>query len=150
MRQPRPTARIEEPVAVYGCVDRATTPDPGPTATVEKLKRGLPMIEFDTLCKLLGLTGEGLADHLSISRSTLLRRRKAGHLDMLESDRLLRYARLFGRAAEVLGSEEAARGWLRTPARALAYATPLTFSETEVGAREVEHLLGRIEHGVFS
>ena len=29
-------------------------------------------------------------------------------------------------------------------------AVPLEYAETEVGAREVEHLLGRIEHGVFS
>jgi uncharacterized protein (DUF2384 family) len=27
---------------------------------------------------------------------------------------------------------------------------PLEYAETELGAREVEHLLGRIEHGVYS
>jgi len=87
---------------------------------------------------------------LAISRSTLVRRRKSGRLDMQESDRLLRYARLYARALTVLQNEGAARDWLKQPARALSFVTPLTFAETEAGAREVEALLGRIEHGVFS
>ena len=34
--------------------------------------------------------------------------------------------------------------------RALGGATPLDFAKTEPGAREVENVLGRLEHGVFS
>jgi hypothetical protein len=45
---------------------------------------------------------------------------------------------------------EAARQWLRTPKGALGDATPLAFAATDVGAREVEDLIGRAEHGVFS
>ena len=41
------------------------------------------------------------------------------------------------------------RRWLRSPALGLGGAVPLEF-KTEVGAREVENLLGRIEHGVYS
>ena len=37
-----------------------------------------------------------------------------------------------------------------TPKRALGNITPLRCCDTDVGAREVEALLGRIEHGVFS
>ena len=32
----------------------------------------------------------------------------------------------------------------------LGGAIPLEYAETEVGAREVENLLGRIEYGVYS
>jgi putative toxin-antitoxin system antitoxin component (TIGR02293 family) len=49
-----------------------------------------------------------------------------------------------------LSDAEAAQQWLKTPARALGFESPLHFAETEAGAREVENLLGRIEHGVFS
>jgi putative toxin-antitoxin system antitoxin component (TIGR02293 family) len=108
------------------------------------------MVEFVALQELLGLGAEELAQHLAISRSTLVRRRKGGRLDMQESDRLLRYARLFARAQTVLQDDAAARDWLKQPARALDFVTPLTFAETEAGAREVEALLGRIEYGVFS
>jgi uncharacterized protein (DUF2384 family) len=32
----------------------------------------------------------------------------------------------------------------------LGGAVPLDFAKTEIGAREVENLLGRIEYGVYS
>jgi putative toxin-antitoxin system antitoxin component (TIGR02293 family) len=142
---------LEEPAAIYGkqAGSRLRRAMNAPE-TVATIRAGLPMVEFEALQELLGLGAEELAGHLCISRSTLIRRRKARRLDMQESDRLLRYARLYARAEEALGGAESAREWLRTPARALGYVSPLEFAETEAGARETENLLGRIEHGVFS
>lgn len=146
--------QIEEPVAIYGSrpAERAGVKRRrlDPRETVATIRAGLPMVEFEGLQELLGLSAEVLAGHLGISRSTLVRRRKSGRLDMQESDRLLRYARLYARAEEVLGGAGSAREWLQAPARALAFVSPLKFAETETGCREVENLLGRIEHGVFS
>lgn len=143
-KKKRPDKVVEEPTAVYGTTSRPAG------ETVERIRAGLPMVEFVALQELLGLGAEALAKHLAISRSTLVRRRKSGRLDMQESDRLLRYARLYARAQVVLQNDAAARDWLKQPARALDFITPLTFAETETGAREVEALLGRIEYGVFS
>ncbi|WP_269524671.1 type II RES/Xre toxin-antitoxin system antitoxin [Coraliomargarita parva] len=148
--QPDKTPRAEEPAAIYGLADPKGERPLGIGETVESIRHGLPMVEFEGLDKLLGIGAEPLAKHLGISRSTLVRRRKSGRLDMQESDRLLRYARLFARASSVLGGEAEARDWLQAPARALDYETPLHFAETEAGAREVENVLGRIEYGVFS
>ena len=67
-----------------------------------------------------------------------------------ESDRLYRIARLYERAAEVLGDAETARRWRKKEAWALGGRTPLEFASNEAGAQEVERLLGRIEYGVFS
>ena len=39
---------------------------------------------------------------------------------------------------------------LSKPVKALGMKTPLQYAATESGAREVENLLGRLEHGVFS
>jgi len=47
-------------------------------------------------------------------------------------------------------SLEAGRRWLTSRQFGLGGAVPLEYAETEVGAREVEDLLGRIEHGVYS
>jgi len=142
---------LEEPAAIYGekrgaGAHRAM----GPEETVACIRAGLPMIEFEALQELLGLGAEELAAHLAISRSTLIRRRKSRRLDVQESDRLLRYARLYARAEKTFADADAAQQWLKSPARALAYESPLHFAETEAGAREVENLLGRIEHGVFN
>ena len=37
-----------------------------------------------------------------------------------------------------------------TPQRALGGAIPLDIAKTEVGAREVEQIIGRLEQGVFT
>jgi putative toxin-antitoxin system antitoxin component (TIGR02293 family) len=49
----------------------------------------------------------------------------------------------------VFESRQAAREWLRAPAVALQGESPLEYLDTEIGAREVENILGRLEHGVF-
>lgn len=93
---------------------------------------------------------ERLGPMLGISTATLHRRKSDDRLGPAESDRVVRYARLMGMAVAVMESEENARRWLSSPQVGLGGAVPLEFAETEVGAREVEDLLWRIEHGVYS
>jgi len=54
------------------------------------------------------------------------------------------------RAEEVLGTAEKAARWLKKPNRALGGAVPLAQLDTDIGARQVEEILGRIEHGLYS
>ena len=117
---------------------------------VERLRSGLPMAEFRCLLDLLSIPEEELGRLLGISPATLHRRKKAERLGTPESERIVRFARLFGRAMEVFESELAARDWLKTPNPGTAEESPLSYADTEYGAREVENLLGRLEHGVFS
>ena len=53
-------------------------------------------------------------------------------------------------AVQALGTTQHARTWLAAPQHGLGGAIPLDYARTEVGAREVEDLLGRIEYGVYS
>lgn len=117
-----------------------------------RVKTGLPVAELDALRELLGLTMENLAHRIGISIATLSRRRQSGQpLDANHSDRVLRFARLFRLATELYdGDEDAARVWLSKSARGLDGETPLDHAETEAGAREVEDLIGRLEHGVYT
>lgn len=124
--------------------------EPEAAYVLSRVREGLPMEEFQAARGMLEVTDERLAELLGMSRATLHRRKKAGHLDRTESDRLVRYVRLFVRACEALGGEAGARSWLRAPAMAFRGETPLDYADTEVGAREVEALLVRLEHGVFS
>ena len=111
---------------------------------------GLPAAEVTALKEALSVSSEQLAPMLGTSTATLNRRRREGRLTPVEGDRLIRYARLYTLALEVMGTPEFARQWLATPQRALGGATPLDHALTELGAREVENLLGRIEHGVYT
>ena len=117
---------------------------------IARLKRGLPASAFDRLRDELGLATEALADLAGVSTRTLARRKKrAEPLAPATSERLLRLARLYEIATDVLGDAEDARRWLKTPNVALGEHTPLDYADTEPGAREVEDLLGRLGHGVF-
>jgi putative toxin-antitoxin system antitoxin component (TIGR02293 family) len=98
----------------------------------------------------IDLPFEQLAAKLAISRSTLQRRKAAGRLSPDESDKVMRLSRLLEHATNVFGDIERARAWLKFPQRGLGGAIPLDYAETEVGAREVDDLLGRIEYSVYT
>ena len=69
---------------------------------------------------------------------------------LMDSDRLSRLARILAETIDVLGSEEKASQWLEAPNRALGGQTPLTLLDTDLGTQQVEEVLGRIQHGIFS
>jgi len=121
-----------------------------PSELVAAVREGIPAQRFDALRELLDVPSGTLADVVGITPSTLNRRRKRGAFGKDESERLLRIARLTLRAIEVLDGRDNARRWLTEPARALGGEAPLHFADTEPGAREVERLLLRLEHGVYS
>ena len=115
---------------------------------VGTLREGLPADRVTLLSESLGVPFAEVLGWLAIPPATMARRTTSGRLDRDESERTYRLARLIARASEVFGSLQAGREWLTSPQYALGGPTPLAFADTEPGAREVEHLLGRIEHGI--
>ena len=92
-----------------------------------------------------------MAELVQIKPRTLDRRKNEGRLQPDESDRLLRAAKVFGKAIALFeGDVPFAKEWLSSRQAALGGAVPLEMAKTDVGAREVEDLIGRLEHGVFS
>ncbi len=122
-----------------------TTPE-----LIAAVKRGLPTGAFTALAAELGISEAVLAGVTGISASTLLRRKKAGRLSPEESEHLVRIATLLDTAARLFDGVDAGAEWLRSGNAALGGASPLAFADTEIGAREVESLLGRVELGVYS
>lgn len=121
-----------------------------PTELIRQIQKGLRFSELQTLQNSLDLPFDQLAAKLCISRSTLHRRKAAGRLSPDESDKVMRLSRLLDHAAKVFGDVEKARAWLKFPQVGLGGAVPLDYAQTEVGAREVDDLLGRIDYGVYS
>jgi putative toxin-antitoxin system antitoxin component (TIGR02293 family) len=121
-----------------------------PSKLIIVIQAGLAVRELEYLRASLAVPMERLGALLGISKATLHRRMAKGRLRSTESDRVVRFALLMGKAVEVLESEENARHWLTSPQFGLGGAVPLDYARTEVGAREVEDLLGRIEYGVYS
>lgn len=118
---------------------------------VDRISKGLPYRACERFQNNLQITGNQLATLLQIPLRTLSRRKEQGRLKPDESDRLIRASRIVGQAAELFeGDFEGARAWLDEPNPALGGVSPMEMSETEVGAREVEGLITRLEHGVFA
>jgi len=117
---------------------------------IDRIRAGLSFHSVYNLQKALGVPLEQVASVLGMSRATLHRRKLQGKIDEHESERLVRYERLLKQAKNVFGSAEDARKWLNHPQPGLAGTVPIKFAVTEIGAREVENLLGRLEYGVYS
>lgn len=97
-----------------------------------------------------GYSEAEIAD-LVVPRRTLARRRAGRELlTVEETDRALRLKRIAVQAERVFGDPAKAHRWLRKSKRALNGATPVQFLVTETGARIVEGMLIRIEHGMFA
>jgi putative toxin-antitoxin system antitoxin component (TIGR02293 family) len=116
----------------------------------ERIKRGLPYRSLESVRGRLRLSLPEAATVLHMPPRTLARRRQSRKLDANESDRLYRVARVAAQAYAVFGEEDKAAIWLGRPNRALNGDTPIHILDTDVGARQVEDILGRIEHGVVS
>lgn len=114
-----------------------------------RVREGLSYEAFERLRRALDLPASRAAELLRIPPRTLARRKEARRFDAEESDRLVRVSRLIGLALQLFeGDLEGARAWLLSPHASLADQAPLEFAATEIGAREVENLIGRLEHGI--
>ncbi len=118
---------------------------------IHQLERGFSFKALQAFASNSGISVSVITAIVGIPERTLARRKAATKLSTDESERLLRLSTVFEKATELFeGDTVAAVKWLTTPKKALGNFSPLTYCRTELGAREVENLIGRLEHGVFS
>jgi putative toxin-antitoxin system antitoxin component (TIGR02293 family) len=116
----------------------------------EAIRQGFPPAVVEELMRASGLSLKELATALDLSPRSLQRRRRTGRLARYESDRLYRLARIVALADDSLGDHERAIRWLKRPNRVLGGIAPVAALDTELGARQVENILGRIAYGGIS
>ena len=118
---------------------------------LEAVEEGVSYAHFERLATDLDVGESALAKLLRIRPSILEKRKQAGRFTSTESERILRYSLLLSSAGDLFeGNMEQAAAWLSAKNRALQHHTPLEYAATEIGAREVENLIVRLEHGVLS
>lgn len=118
-------------------------------AMVQRVEEGLPVMDVVRFSKQAGFTNDELAKLINVPARTYARR-VAGktRLTIAEGERAARLMRLFDIAKALFGTDENTRGWFNARIPALGWKTPLEYAQTEPGAREVENVIGRIEHGI--
>jgi putative toxin-antitoxin system antitoxin component (TIGR02293 family) len=87
---------------------------------------------------------------LVVSKQALALRTSGDPLTVEETDKALRLKRIAAQTERTFGDATKANRWLRKPKRELGELTPLNFLASEAGARKVEEMLLRIEHGIFA
>jgi putative toxin-antitoxin system antitoxin component (TIGR02293 family) len=116
----------------------------------DEVSRGLSVNAVDRVSDKIAPDDPNLRYRL-IPKATLARRRRTAgrRLSRDESDRVARLARIWESAMDVWKSGRAARRFLANAHPLLAGRIPREFAiESELGAREVENLLGRIKFGI--
>ncbi len=115
------------------------------------IRRGFPASALLGLKKATGFTVDEIATLLDIGvksiERAISRNSRLGHG---VSDRVYRVASVLALAEHVLEDREQVRAWLRAPQHGLRSRTPVELLATEAGSREMEALLGRIEHGFLA
>lgn len=117
-------------------------------ALIEQIRVGLPFETVAAAAGTLGLTIGDLAAFGVIPARTLSHSRQGGHFSPAQSDRVARFFRIWRRALETFGGGDQARRWLERPTRPLGDQAPMALLDTEEGARLVDDLLYRIDHGL--
>lgn len=114
------------------------------------VRQGLPYAALEAVQSSLQVTSQALAKTLQLPVRTVARRKQERKLRADESDRLFRVARVWAHALDVFGSNGGAAQWLQRPNKALAGQVPFELLDTDIGVQQVDDVLGRIAHGVYS
>jgi putative toxin-antitoxin system antitoxin component (TIGR02293 family) len=136
--------KTSAPYSAGGPIVDVISPDRRPTVPAVRATPGA----------LADLNRHGYSDEeiwaLVVPKRTLARRvAKSEPLTVEETDRALRLERIATLADRVFGNPVKAHRWMRKPKHLLDGRTPVDFLATEAGARQVEEMLYRIEHGIF-
>ena len=115
--------------------------------TLDDLRRlveaGLPV---EALARVVARVAEPELRYRIVPRATLHRRRQ--RLSVEESERLERLARITALAEDVWENDDAAHDFLRSAQPQLGGERPVDLSHTDLGARQVEELLLKLEFGL--
>lgn len=113
----------------------------------KSVKTGIP----SALVRSLDTSGLTRDDIRQIIPDRTLDRRIADgeNLKIEEADGIARLLRVVAMARRVFEDDTLADEWLRSVNPALDGLIPIQMARTDLGGREVEAVLGRIEHGVF-
>lgn len=124
------------------------SPDVGQRlAIVAQVREGFPFQLVGTLAQQSGVALEELVELGVIPRRTWAHSKQNQRFTPTQSARVVRFFRVLQKARDTFGPE-AAMHWLKRPTKPLQENAPVGLLDTEEGARLVEDLLVRIEHGI--
>jgi putative toxin-antitoxin system antitoxin component (TIGR02293 family) len=114
------------------------------------VEQGVPLSALEEFAAYSGFTLKSLLEVVIPLRTLKHRRQRKEPLNLDESDRLARLARVYELGVRVFGNAEKARIWLSTPKHRFEERSPLAMMRTELGGRLVAEMLIQIDEGYFA
>jgi putative toxin-antitoxin system antitoxin component (TIGR02293 family) len=113
------------------------------------VKTGISKKQLEAIKSEADFDYNTLSNLLSISRTTLIKKKGEDKFDPTTSERIMRLAEILCYGREVFESREIFNIWIRIPSSGLGGKSPLELLDTLYGIEEVKKELGRIEYGIY-
>lgn len=152
---------VEEPMAMYTTTSAgkspiladATTKPESQMTSFEKMaviRNGVSKKDLELLKNKAALDYSMLAKALSVTRATLINKKREEKFNMALSEKIVSLADLYSFGFEVFGDKNLFNQWMRSPNRAIGGKLPYDLIDNQYGREEIKNLIGRIAYGVYS
>ncbi len=146
------TAKVSHPVPVsiiYTGMEQSEN-QMTPFEKMEKLQQGISKAHLERLKVRTELDYDKLSHVLSVTRSTLIKKKGEQKYSFAVGERILDLADIYSYGYKVFEDEVKFRDWMFKPNHALGGKAPYDILDNQFGRQEVKNLIGRIEYGVYS
>lgn len=138
---------------MYAILENASQKPESQLTAFEKMhivKDGVTKKDLELLKSKTDLDYTMLAKALSVTRATLINKKRGEKFNVNLSERILSMADLYSYGFEVFESEERFNEWMSKANKALGGKAPYDLIDNQFGREEVKNLIGRIDYGVYS
>ena len=116
----------------------------------KEVERGVPLSALEEFSAYSGVKLKDLLEVVIPPRTLKHRRQRGEPLNIDESDRLGRTAKMYELAVRVFGDREDGREWFTLPKDRFEGRSPLAMLRTEAGEQAVREFLIQIDEGMFA
>lgn len=114
------------------------------------VRHGISKKELEFLKDKTAMDYTMLAKALSVTRATLINKKRDQKFGVGLSEKIVGLADLYSYGFEVFEDEDGFNQWMTKPNQALGGRIPYDLIDNQYGREEVKNLIGRIDYGVYS
>ncbi|MEO9069489.1 MAG: antitoxin Xre/MbcA/ParS toxin-binding domain-containing protein [Ginsengibacter sp.] len=152
---------VSEPQAIYlkssshfnSILSNASQKPESQLSAFEKMhivRDGVSKKDLELLKSKADLDYTMLAKALSVTRATLINKKRGEKFNSGLSEKILGMADLYSYGFEVFENEDRFNQWMARPNKALGGQIPYDLIDNQFGREEVKNLIGRIDYGIYS
>ena len=121
-----------------------------PLEKMSIVRSGVSKKDLEGLKEKTALDYDKLAKALSVTRATLINKKRDEKFNASLSERIVGLADIYSYGYEVFEDGELFNRWMFRPNQALGGQAPYDLIDNQFGREEIRDIIGRIEYGVYS